>query len=317
MTVVEAIEPLIAPVRREFESFMWHGHRINYRAEGPSGGPPVLLIHGFGASCMHWRKQYPDLVEAGNRVYAIDLLGFGSSDKPNLGIGGFTLELWRDVCVDFVHEVVMSNTDLKLALVGNSIGSLVAMLTAIELGEFAVRGVCLVNCAGGMVSFRQNELNLFAASVFWIFNTVLFNRFTGPGFFRRFKTRQNVTTICKKAYAGGADAVDDDLVSILVQPSEDEGAVAVFLAILNGPAGPSPEALIYQLSWCPILVLWGDDDPFTPLDRGVHPGRGFPELGKQVRLVTLGSVGHCPHDARPELVNAELVPFLADPHHAG
>lgn len=49
---------------------------------GPENAPPILLIHGFGASVGHFRKNIPVLVDEGFRVYAIDLLGFGASDKP-------------------------------------------------------------------------------------------------------------------------------------------------------------------------------------------------------------------------------------------
>lgn len=50
--------------------------------KGPQNGPPILLIHGFGASVGHFRKNIPVLAGEGYRVYAIDLLGFGASDKP-------------------------------------------------------------------------------------------------------------------------------------------------------------------------------------------------------------------------------------------
>lgn len=50
--------------------------------QGPDNAPPILLIHGFGASVGHFRKNIPTLVGEGYRVYAIDLLGFGASDKP-------------------------------------------------------------------------------------------------------------------------------------------------------------------------------------------------------------------------------------------
>ena len=46
-------------------------------AAGDSG-PPVLLIHGFGASAYHWRYQVPSLAR-NHRVYAIDLLGMHTS----------------------------------------------------------------------------------------------------------------------------------------------------------------------------------------------------------------------------------------------
>jgi pimeloyl-ACP methyl ester carboxylesterase len=46
------------------------------------GGWPVLLLHGFPDSSHVWRHQVPALVEAGMRVIAPDLRGFGESDKP-------------------------------------------------------------------------------------------------------------------------------------------------------------------------------------------------------------------------------------------
>lgn len=38
-------------------------------------GPTILLVHGFGASAYHWRSNIPALVQAGYRVFAVDLLG--------------------------------------------------------------------------------------------------------------------------------------------------------------------------------------------------------------------------------------------------
>jgi pimeloyl-ACP methyl ester carboxylesterase len=45
-------------------------------------GPPVVLLHGFPDSSALWRHQIPALVEAGYRVIAPDLRGFGASDRP-------------------------------------------------------------------------------------------------------------------------------------------------------------------------------------------------------------------------------------------
>lgn len=57
------------------------------------GQPALVLIHGFGASVYHWRYNIPALVKAGYRVLALDLLGFGLSDKP---IIEYSAETWRD-----------------------------------------------------------------------------------------------------------------------------------------------------------------------------------------------------------------------------
>jgi len=60
-------------------------------------GRPLVLIHGFGA-IGHWRKNIPVLAAGGYQVFALDLLGFGGSDKPALD---YTLELWEELLKDF------------------------------------------------------------------------------------------------------------------------------------------------------------------------------------------------------------------------
>ena len=53
--------------------------KLFYEEQGE--GPPLLLIHGFGASTYTWRKIAPDL-SRNHRVIAVDMKGFGQSDKP-------------------------------------------------------------------------------------------------------------------------------------------------------------------------------------------------------------------------------------------
>ncbi|EWM23072.1 alpha beta fold family protein, partial [Nannochloropsis gaditana] len=75
------------PWRKEGYSYWsWQGHHIHYVAlEGEdsrqANKPPIVLIHGFGASAFHWRYNIPALART-HRVFALDLLGFGLSDKP-------------------------------------------------------------------------------------------------------------------------------------------------------------------------------------------------------------------------------------------
>lgn len=69
-----------------YKTWTWNGHKINYvdvGGESDSLKPPLLLIHGFGASVYHWRYNIPFLSQK-YHVYAVDLLGFGLSDKPIL-----------------------------------------------------------------------------------------------------------------------------------------------------------------------------------------------------------------------------------------
>ena len=101
------------------------------------------------------------------------------------------------------------------------------------------------------------------------------------------------------------------LEQIIARPAQDEGALDAFVSVITGPPGPSPIQLLSKIS-IPVLVLWGDKDPFTPIDGPI--GRFFSDLPNtqgNVQLKMLADVGHCPHDDRPELVHNELLPWLA------
>lgn len=98
---------------------------------------------------------------------------------------------------------------------------------------------------------------------------------------------------------------------IIKRPADDEGALDSFVSIVTGPPGPNPVQLMPRIS-LPVLVLWGDQDPFTPLDGPV--GKYFSSLPSRlpnVSLCVLEKVGHCPHDDRPDLVHIKLFPWLS------
>jgi pimeloyl-ACP methyl ester carboxylesterase len=103
------------------------------------------------------------------------------------------------------------------------------------------------------------------------------------------------------------------LLDILLTPADDDGAEAVFLAVFGGPAGPTAESLLPYVT-VPVLALWGQDDPWTPLDAGLHPGRALPPYHGSLdfRLEVIPGAGHCPHDECPDIVNARMLSFLRE-----
>ena len=119
-----------ARVQRKYQNWTWKSkygeHGINYRIEGPVDGPPILLTHGFGANLNHFRFDIPSLVQAGYRVYAMDLLGFGASDKPSNV--PYSVELFTQQMIDFIGSQMDSEQPWILA--GNSIGGLCSLNVA-------------------------------------------------------------------------------------------------------------------------------------------------------------------------------------------
>ncbi|XP_057973470.1 pheophytinase, chloroplastic isoform X2 [Malania oleifera] len=291
---------------RYCKKWEWKGHGINYlvltaaQRQSPSP-PPLLLVHGFGASIPHWRRNILTLAET-YTVYAIDLLGFGASDKPP-GFA-YTMEIWAQLILDFLDEIVQKPT----VLIGNSVGSLACVIAATESTQDLVRGLVLLNCAGGMnnkaiVDDWRIRLLL---PLLWLFDFLLKQRIIASAIFERVKQRDNLRNILLSVY-GNKESVDEDLVEIIREPANDEGALDAFISIVTGPPGPNPVRLMPRISNLPVLVLWGDEDPLTPLDGPV--GKFFCSL-PNISLFVLEGVGHCPHDDRPDLVHEKLLPWL-------
>jgi pimeloyl-ACP methyl ester carboxylesterase len=282
--------PLSAP-----QTWMWKGFPICYQAEG-NAGPAIVLIHGFGASWQHWRKNIPALA-ATCRVYAIDLIGFGSSAKPvPFEQIEYTFETWAEQVADFCQEVIGA----PAYLVGNSIGCIVAMQTAVDHPD-AVLGIAMLNCSLRLLHDRRRAtLPWYRSMGAPLLQRVLAIRWLGRNFFKLIARPNTVRKILLKAYIR-PEAVTDELVDMLMAPAADPGAADVFLAFTRYSQGPLPEDLLEVLP-CPAILLWGTQDPWEPIALGRNLAN-FPAVQK---FIPLEGVGHCPQDEAPELVNPIL-----------
>ena len=276
-------------------TWMWRGHQINYQTAGETGAA-VLLIHGFGASVGHWRKNIPVLAES-CRCYAIDLIGFGASAKPQPGAEiEYTFETWGELVVDFCKEVIGTPT----ILVGNSIGCIVALQAAVTNPEL-FKGVALLNCSLRLLHDRKRAKMPFYRR--WgtpVLQSILTVPAIGKFFFKQLAQRKVVRNILGQAYHN-PEAVNDELIDILMAPAADPGAADVFLKFTAYSWGPLPEDLLPQLT-CPAIAIWGAADPWEP----IALGRKLMDVPTVNEFVELPDVGHCPQDEAPELVNPVL-----------
>jgi pimeloyl-ACP methyl ester carboxylesterase len=283
--------PLNAP-----QFWTWRGFPICYQTQGQSG-PAIVLIHGFGASWRHWRKNIPVLAES-CRVYALDLIGFGDSAKPAPGAIAYTFETWGQQIADFCQEVIGE----PVFLVGNSIGCIAAMQTAIDRPDL-VRSVALLNCSLRLLhDRRRSQLPWTRRLGAPILQNLLSWRWFGRQFFKLIAKPNTVRKILLQAYAR-PEAVSDELINIIMKPAADAGAADVFLSFTRYSQGPLPEDLLAQLT-CPALLLWGAADPWEPIELG----KELAKFSSVQQFIPLEGAGHCPQDDTPELVN----PILRD-----
>lgn len=240
-----------------------------------------------------------------SQVYALDLLGFGLSEKAQVD---YSIELWADQITDFMAEFISQ----PAIVIGNSVGSLATLLVVSSAPENAVKGTVLLNCAGAMnnKALVDDWRLLLAYPIFAFYDFLLKIPAVAQFLFKLASQKENIRNVLLNVY-GNSDAVNDELVDIIYRPSQDNGAIGVFVSVLTGPPGPRPESLMGQLQ-CPLLLLWGEEDPFTPMDGPV--GKFFQKLAESrpnTQFIKLKGVGHCPHDDRPDLVHEQLLPWLA------
>lgn len=286
-----------APISTNLETktWTWRGFPIGYKATGKQG-PAVVMIHGFGASSGHWRKNLPVLGEH-CRCYALDLIGFGASAKPTPGAGvEYNFETWGQQVADFCREVVGGSA----FLVGNSIGCIVAMQAAVDNPDIAL-GIALLNCSLRLLHDRKRaELPWYRSMGAPVVQRLLGIKWVGQLFFSQLAKPNVVRKVLLQAYRN-PEAVTDELVDMLMAPAFDAGAVDVFVAFTRYSQGPLPEDLLPILP-CSAIILWGTEDPWEPIELA----REFANFSTVEKFIPLEGLGHCPQDEAPDVVNKVL-----------
>jgi pimeloyl-ACP methyl ester carboxylesterase len=241
----------------------WKGFKVNYVDLGKEHSdemekPTLLLIHGFGASSYHWRFNLPILAR-NYHVYAIDLLGFGFSDKP---VQEYPASVWRDQVLDFIEQVIQRK---NVIVAGNSLGGFTALFASASeraRQQELISGCILLNAAGRFRTATAADADIemedksFLATLRRFFQRLVIT-------FSFYLTKQplRIAQILKQVYSVNNSNVDTELVESIRVPSEDPHAAEVFYRIItrNG-MGPSIfiDDLLSQLT-TPLLLLWGKE----------------------------------------------------------
>lgn len=260
--------------------------------------PALLLIHGFGASTDHWRKNIADLQQDFD-VWAIDLLGFGRSGKPDIAYSG---DLWREQLLDFITQVIGK----PAVLAGNSLGGYASLCVAAYSSEW-VKGVILLNSAGPFSdsSDAKNQAEdspsvMTRIKQAWgtMLKNVLLHPWPSFVLFQYTRRRSTIRKTLEKVYLD-ASAVTDQLVEDIYRPSCDPGAAKVFASVFKAKKGEPVDVLLQKMS-CPLLTIWGEGDPWmNTRERGDRFRNYYPDVTEHYV-----QAGHCPHDEIPQQVNA-------------
>ena len=250
-------------------------------------GRDVVLLHGNGASTYSWRKIIEPLATR-YRVHAIDLPGYGFSDKPD---GASYAAEWQ---VANVVAYLDAAGVQRAILVGNSMGGHVATETAILHPE-RVAALVLLG-ASGLPAGAGGGYALAVRMATWpVIGPVL----------RTFPFRGRIRTQLRAAVYDPALITEAD-VDAVYAPFRSRGGTNAYLARMGLPL-PSDRAERVRTIIAPTLVMSGDSD------RLVAPevARRYHELIGGSELLILEQTGHLPQEERPERVVAEIERFVA------
>ncbi len=264
------------PADATFESVA--GARVHYVDRG--SGPPVVLLHGFASSLEIWSNLIPELAR-GHRTVALDLKGFGWSDRPE---GDYSPRAQAEL----VWALLDRRGIERVALVGHSWGASVALAMALSAPERTSR-IALYNAwayeAQMSIHFRWARSLGIGETVFGFYDGSFARTHLAFGFH-------------------GRGHVTADTVSMLQSRMDRPGARAGALATLRGMHFVQQQAR-YSTLRKPALVLWGQHDSIS----GPAFGR---QLAGDLRseLIVFPRCGHFPMIEATEASTAALRSFL-------
>ena len=271
--------------------------RFWVRAMG-HGDDVVMLLHGWPQDGSMWERAAPTLVEAGYRVVAPDLKGFGRSDAPTEGYDPETLG-------DEISQLIRNLHARKAVVVGHDWGGAVALATAFRHPGM-VRAVVVASSP-----FRQLDLRR-------SWHIPLMNLPLLPQVAFRRAARPLVKGALRYASAvDGAfspDAVDRYAAAVRARPEAwleyyrtlSRRALVDWalrqarkrVAALGSPSRPNPLRV-------PALVVWGSDDRATPAHLAPRVAH---DLGAE--LVVIPGAGHFVPDEAPAAFVEAVLAFL-------
>ncbi|MHC9295270.1 alpha/beta fold hydrolase [Mycobacterium sp. LTG2003] len=272
--------------------------------------PLVILLHGFGSFWWSWRHQLKALT--GARIVAVDLRGYGGSDKPPRGYDGWTL-------AGDTAGLVRALGHKTATLVGHADGGLVCWATAL-LHPRVVRAIAVVS-SPHPVALRASVLtrrDQGRALLPWML------RYQVPMWPEHALTRHDAAELERlirtRAGAKWQDSQDfSESMQHLRRAIQIPGAAHSALEYqrwavrsqLRGEGRRFMRSMKRPVN-VPVLHLRGDADPYVLADP-VYRTQHFAPHG---RYVSIAGAAHFGHEEQPDAVNEQLGRFLAQVHRS-
>lgn len=248
-------------------------YRIHYMVAGQ--GKPLVLVHGLAGRAENWLALIPEFTKNGYQVYALDLLGYGRSQQPDVD---YSIALETDILRQFLDSQNLQQPDIA----GWSMGGWISLKLAAEHPERVDR-LILMDSAGLLYDAVNAEAlrPKTEADLAHMFAVLSPNPKPVPSFVARdilhnFAVNDWVVGRALDSMRTGRDLMDNKMQAVTM----------------------------------PVLIVWGKEDILTPLSIGERMRTAMP----QSLLYVYDGTGHLAPTDRSEQVSKTVVNFLrADP----
>lgn len=253
---------------------MIDGHRIHYLVGG--AGRPIVLVHGLGSRASDWVGLIGPLVRSGRRVYAIDLLGYGGSERP--ASAHYSIAEEARVVEGFLQAQNLRQADLA----GWSMGGWISMVVATDMPQRVSRLV-LLDSAG--LRFQPS------------FDPILFTP-SDISQLRQLERLLSPSAPLMPAFLARAFLVRAQPEAWVIRRSVD--------AMLTGQ-----NLLDNKLDklTMPLLIVWGKEDHLTPLSMAYTIHAGVPNS----HLEIFDGCGHLAPGLCAGKIAPDMISFLNQP----
>jgi len=264
-----------------------NGVPVHYQEAGDSNSPPMILIHGFASSNLVWSKVLLGFADAGFRVIAPDLPGYGYSGKPR--DFDYTISSQAAMVFGFLKQLGIERT----LMVGSSYGGAVAATIALDQPAL-IEKLILVGAVTNNKPTRYMLMRLFGSPVIGdILSPLLAGSLT------------LVRRRMKRVYDRHEWVLDEKRVQARHLPLRTRGTHRAIIRTVRRWDADRVSRDAHLISQ-PTMVMWGENDREVPLRDGEKIHQEIPNS----RLIVFRECGHIPHEEYPERFIEVVSEFL-------
>ena len=254
-----------------------NGRMLHYEKYG--SGKPVILVHGFACSTYTWRHVIP-LLSHSCTVYALDLPGFGLSDKSPEA--SYDLRSQARTLLDFVNALQLPSASLA----GHSMGGVIVGIAAAEAPQ-KVDKLIIIDAGlyyEGSPKFFQH--------LYFPFDVIMARSF----YTKSVSSRSLATGYYDKSY------ITDELIENYLKPTRTLHAADALVTILRTLSGESYEGISTSIT-VPTLLIWARQDKPSNGERLHQEIKGS-------QLLIINDAGHMVQEEKPKEVAAAIQQFV-------